>query len=208
MKTYLSFLFLFLAPMLFAQTGQMNLVDSEKVYRLDTVTQLFVDSTSELTFSEVSQLGFQEYFRPLDSTHLAGETAWACWLKISVKNESKTSTWKWVLTNPQHLRSKFLYKYLPYQDFVDVHVIKKDGILTSYRSGKLVPASEKSCLADVPTMNAALLELEKGQEVTLYIRIKKPPDPKFLFLLGALARRARNTTQTEQRKSSSTSNLS
>lgn len=70
-----------------------DLEDSDQIYRLDRQVKIFLDSTHDLTLNQVSQPGFQDYFRAHDDHLTFGYLESTIWLKLQTRCSSFNDRW-------------------------------------------------------------------------------------------------------------------
>lgn len=179
MRTLLPLIFFLLTNVLVAQkTAYLAIKDSLRIYPLEEYTTLFIDSSARLGIEEVKQLGFHSNFQTLKEFVQEGDPNWAYWLKIPVVNHNTSSKWRMVLKVADHQKNKYWKEYLAAHDYVNVFVSYNHGSIEHYKTGLLVPKSDKT-IAGNPYLNAVMLSLPKRDSFSLYIKIQNQFHTRF-----------------------------
>lgn len=135
-------------------TGPYLLKESASMHRMDSYTDVFIDSTGTAEVVDILKPGFQQRFKR--SNGLAfGYTNYTLWLRV----RTKTSL-------PQH--QWFLEIPAPYVEFVDFYQVRDNELWKHSKAGYYRKQSEKEMSH---TGHVLPLEFDDNAENTVYIKI-------------------------------------
>jgi diguanylate cyclase (GGDEF)-like protein len=136
----------------------LHLIDSEQTYSVGRHLSYLEDKTGTLTLKNV--LTDNDRLRFVDSeveTPNFSFTNSVYWFRLELSNRnSRVSEW-------------LLESQYPLLDHIDAHLVYPNNRIVSFESGDLLPFSQRAIKHRNVTF---LLSLEKGERVTVFIRVK------------------------------------